>query len=298
MPDSSGRSAENPADLRWGVERRLEFIDLRLFWDGRINRSDLTRHFGISVPQASADLSRYQELAPGNLTYDARAKTYFASETFAPRFARPDADAYLNTLLSVASGMLAPERSWIAKAPVFDAVPVLRRAIDATRLKTVLHAINSKTAVEIRYQSMSRPEPSWRWISPHALAFDGFRWHARAYCHVDCAFKDFVLPRILDVRGTGPAAAGGAEDTGWARMVTFRIGPHPALTPAQKKAIELDYGMVKGALEMEVRTAFAYYVRKRLGLDRPAREQRPHDQQIVLLNAKEIDMACGVTPTS
>ena len=45
---------------RWGQERRLEFIDFRLYWEGRINRSDLIDFFGISVPQASLDLAKYQ----------------------------------------------------------------------------------------------------------------------------------------------------------------------------------------------------------------------------------------------
>lgn len=63
-------------ELRWGIERRLEFIDFRLFWEGRINRSDLTDQFGISTPQASADLARYQEMAPSNLTIRALDVTW------------------------------------------------------------------------------------------------------------------------------------------------------------------------------------------------------------------------------
>ena len=43
--------------LRWGVRRRLEFIDFRLFWDGRFNRSDLAHTFGIS---AAAGVSRHR----------------------------------------------------------------------------------------------------------------------------------------------------------------------------------------------------------------------------------------------
>lgn len=27
--------------VRWAMQRRLEFIDFRLFWDGRFNRRDL-----------------------------------------------------------------------------------------------------------------------------------------------------------------------------------------------------------------------------------------------------------------
>ena len=46
-----------------------------------------------------------------------------------------------------------------------------------------------------------RPDPIWRRITPHAFGYDGFRWHVRAYCHLDNKFKDFLLPRILEVRG-------------------------------------------------------------------------------------------------
>ena len=46
------------AELRWGVEQRLEFIEFRLFWEGHVNRSDLMDQFGVSVNQASTDLNR------------------------------------------------------------------------------------------------------------------------------------------------------------------------------------------------------------------------------------------------
>lgn len=39
------------SELRWGVAQRLEFIEFRLFWEGRVNRSDLMEQFGLSVNQ-------------------------------------------------------------------------------------------------------------------------------------------------------------------------------------------------------------------------------------------------------
>jgi hypothetical protein len=36
-------------------------------WEGGINRADIMERFGVSVPQASKDLSLYEEKAPGNL---------------------------------------------------------------------------------------------------------------------------------------------------------------------------------------------------------------------------------------
>ena len=60
--------------VRWGIEQRLEFIEFRLFWEGAINRADIVDYFAVSVPQASKDLSLYQERAPGNMEYDKRGK--------------------------------------------------------------------------------------------------------------------------------------------------------------------------------------------------------------------------------
>jgi predicted DNA-binding transcriptional regulator YafY len=137
-------------------------------------------------------------------------------------------------------------------------------------------------------KSMSRPNPTWRWISPHALGFDGFRWHARALCHIDRTYKDFLLPRILDIGDAGPGEGKAADDRSWNEFIILHIAPHPGLTPAQRRAVELDYGMKKGRLELRVRAALAYYARKRLGLDRAADAVKPQDQQIVLTNAEEI----------
>lgn len=40
-----------------GVERRLEFIDFRLFWEGGVNCSDIIDMFDMSVPYTSKDLT-------------------------------------------------------------------------------------------------------------------------------------------------------------------------------------------------------------------------------------------------
>ena len=54
--------------LNWGVERRYEFIEFRLFWQGRINRGDLMDAFGVSTQQASLDLNAYIEQDTARVT--------------------------------------------------------------------------------------------------------------------------------------------------------------------------------------------------------------------------------------
>lgn len=272
------------ADLRWGVEQRLEFIEFRLFWEGQVNRGDLMSAFGVSVNQASTDLNRYLGMAPKNMVYDKSARAYVRGAEFAPLYLKPDASHYLAHLRSVADGILDRADAWIGQFPSFDAAPTPVRGVNAKTLRSVIAAIRRSEAVEVKYQSLSRPEPRWRWIAPHAIGFDGFRWHTRAFCLTDHSFKDFLLSRIIEIRSSKPSEVGADGDADWNEQVTLEIGPHPELSETQQKVIALDYAMRGGRAKIPVRKALLYYALKRLGLDTDPSARKPQDQQIVLLN--------------
>jgi hypothetical protein len=108
----------------------------------------------------------------------------------------------------------------------------------------------------------------------------------------DECFKDFVLSRILQTRGSRESASSAADDSDWNSEVTLEIAPHPDLSDAQAKVVALDYGMRDGKAEITVRRALLYYALKRLGLDTDPAARRPQDQQIVLLN-REISVPAG-----
>ena len=279
--------------MRWGVEQRLEFIEFRLFWEGSINRADIVEHFGVSVPQASKDLTLYQERAPGNLEYDTRGKRYVAAAKFVLRFLNPDPYVYLAQLRSVVEGSVPAHDSWIAALPMADVALTPKRDIDIEALRLILDAVREAGSVEIFYQSMNklRPDPIWRRITPHAFGYDGFRWHARAYCHLEKKFKDFLLPRILGVRGRDKAGAAGEQDWLWNNYFDVIIGPHPDLTESQKKVVAKDYGLDHGSGVLAVRYAMLFYVLKRLGLLGDAAKQNARTQHIVALNRKETEAA-------
>lgn len=285
--------AEAATALKWGVERRLEFIEFRLFWEGSINRADLVEVFGVSVPQASKDLTLYQERAPGNVEYDTRGKRYVAAEKFMLRFLDPDPYVYLAQLRSVAEGAVPSHDSWIAALPSADVALTPRRDIDIEVLRKVLDASREGRSVEVFYQSMNkaRPDPIWRRITPHAFGYDGFRWHARAYCHLEHKFKDFLLPRILDVGAKGEPGEAGERDWLWNNYFDVKIGPHPSLTTSQKKVVAKDYGLDNGNSVLTVRYAMLFYVLKRLGLLGDAAKQSAHTQHIVTINRKETEAA-------
>lgn len=278
-------------ELRWGVEQRLEFIEFRLFWEGALNRSDIVDYFGVSVPQASNDLARYQELAPANIHYDRSEKRYFATNRFKPVFEKPDADRYLNQLRSIGDKVLQPQETWLATIPAFEAMPVPHRRVDPEILRNLLTAIRMRRAIEIHYQSLTRTDAMWRWITPHALGSDGLRWHVRAFCHMDRVFKDFLLPRFFETKGDADPAAPASADTVWNAFADVVLVPHPQLSRGQRRVVALDFGMDGESLKIPVRLALLYYFVKRLNLEGDAERRAPKEQHVVLGNKAEVRAA-------
>lgn len=111
----------------WSQERRLEFIDFRLLWEGRLNRADLTTFFRISVPQASLDLAKYQEVAPNNMVYDRTQKAYITTPDFKPVFTSFDSNHYLNELLGRENEIVDPDDSFIGWVPPVASLPLPAR---------------------------------------------------------------------------------------------------------------------------------------------------------------------------
>lgn len=279
--------------INWGVERRLEFIEFRLSWEGGVRRSDIMAAFRVSEPQASKDLTLYQERAPGNAVYDKVSKRYVASDGFRPVCLQAGPDAYLTRLRSLGEGLTDPRESWIGARPDVDIVLTPAREVSDGCLRSILSAYRLGGSVEILYQSMSpdRVKPTWRRITPHAFAHDGFRWHARAYCHLTDRFKDFLLPRIMETQSPGPGGKTGAEDDLWQERFSVEITPHPQLSPEQRAIVEKDYRMKGGTTVLEVRYSMLFYVLKRLNLLKRPEDLSPRSQHIVVANRAATDEA-------
>lgn len=279
--------------INWGVERRLEFIEFRLSWEGGVRRSDIMAAFRVSEPQASKDLTLYQERAPGNAVYDKVSKRYVAGEGFRPMFLERGPEKYLQRLRSLAEGLTEGAESWIANEPEVDIVVTPTREVSEDCLRAILSAHRNGQSLEILYQSMSldRPKPMWRRITTHAFGYDGFRWHVRAYCHLTDRFKDFLLPRISGSRDPQAGGAPGSADKLWQERFKIRIAPHPDLSPDQQASVVRDYRMTDGEGEIEVRYAMLFYVLKRLNLLGHPERLPARSQHIVVVNREETDAA-------
>lgn len=277
---------EDESRLRWGVERRLVFLEQRLFWDGTVNRNDLMTRFGVSINQASADIARYQALAPGNMAYDTRAKRYVAGPDFAPRLSKPDAERYLAELRVRREGLLDDAAALFSDLPEAEIVPSPLRPLDPELVRGIVGAIKDRARISVIYQSFSSTRPRERLLEPHAIAHDGLRWHARSY---DCEkgdFRDFTLGRMKDLRIVGPATAAAGEDESWNRYVTLVLGVHPEASPEQAASIRADYGFSGETHEIRLREALAFYFKRRLRLDLDWRTQPLQVQHVVLIEER------------
>ncbi len=214
---------------------------------------------------------------------------YLATPKFSPIFHSLDAHGYFSQLYMLSDGILGKEEAMMGFIPDFSVLPSIYRAIDPIILKKIIKAIKDQKAVNIQYQSMSRPSPIYRWITPHAFAFDGFRWHVRAHCELNNDFRDFILGRIINVKNIKKRKVEPSDDFKWNQFVTIKLAAHPDLSPDQKKIIEKEYGMTNGIAEITMRAAFVYYALLRFRLENPNDSRFSKNKNAILLNYEEIE---------
>ncbi|MFL6957851.1 WYL domain-containing protein [Nocardiopsis yanglingensis] len=278
-----------PAAVRWGQARRLAFIDFRLQYEGRINRKDLIDFFGISVPQASTDLADYGVSAPHNMRYDPRVRTYLATPDFAPLYGRSTAVQYLFELAGIAREAISADESFIGYTPPTGVVSTPSRLIQAAEVARWVQSMRDRLAMRGTYQSMDEQGAREVVVSPHALGFDGLRWHVRAYCHSRTMFRDFAIGRFI-VEGAvePPTPIDPSMDLGWYTEVAISLVPHPGLSSAQRSVVMRDYGMVDGRHTLRCRKAMLFYTLRHLNLQDLTVSTQPAQQHVIVENASDV----------
>lgn len=276
--------------VRWDLALRYRLIETVAWWEGRLTTVHLTQSFGISRQQASKDINTYiTEHAPKNLTYDKQLKGYVPSKQFKPLFIDDSASAYLHLLYQ--NNARAPHIEGLALAYAHTLVlEVPDRSIKAEILRPLLKACREHLRLEIEYVSLANPQPEVRLIAPHTLIYTGMRWHVRAFCEKNQAYRDFVLSRLRGVPEVmDDVTEHGIEgDHEWNTEVPVLIIPDERLTPTQKAIIETDFGMVDGKLEIPSRQALVKYVLQRYQIDPKKLDPKPEAQQIWVGNLKEL----------
>lgn len=275
--------------LRWSIAQRMEFIEFRLVWEGRIKRADLAERFRVTVQQASADLGLYEARAPENLSYDRNAKRFVPAPSFSPHFLKPIADRQLLQLAAIGGGLVDPAETWFDTLPPIGVVPIPQRSVETNTMRWILEAIRTGSALDIEYQSLRSPNPAWRTIAPHALGHDGERWHTRAWCPKNQEFLDFVLSRISGTGKLQPNNIPPSADREWFDEVDVVLAPNPGLAEGIRQSLAKEYGMSRARLRIRTRVALAFYMIEHLKLNL---DLRPEQKHLVLMNKDEVDAAC------
>ena len=251
---------------------RFHFIDNIVWWEGQINASTLIRYFQISRDSASSTLKSYDQFFPNNLIYDPSIKARIPTSKFKAMTDVSSFDHYLK-LLQKKQHQQIVENTEEVEAPL--------RNINAQLVRPILKAINEKLAIDIGYISLTSPDYLDRIIEPHTLIFDGLRWHVRAYCRKNAAFRDFVLSRFNGIAEFEGAALNTKEqDNLWQAYTDIEIMPDPRLTEKQQAIIASDFQMKNGKKVIKTRIALVNYLLLRLRLDHY--KNTAEEQQIML----------------
>lgn len=267
--------ANKTNEENWAARERLRVLEMLLWWRGWVGRSDLLERFGISAAQASSDFQKYLELNGKEISYQTSRKRYEATENFTCRLHEPTLEEAVRVLLAgemdpEAPGVVAdgtPDKVAILSMPKRHAAPpIVRRIFVALlagqRLRVFYHSVNSNTA-------------SWRYLKPAALAWDGRRWHVRAWCENNRAWRDFVLGRISKAEWPEPSGELLPPDEDWLAWETVRLRINPELGVEAQASLKMDYGLDSEVMELRVRRALKSYLLAELYIDHESNRELP-----------------------
>ncbi|MGK0269445.1 MAG: hypothetical protein ACI88H_000076 [Cocleimonas sp.] len=250
-------------DISFSQKQRLAFIDFLLMFKGSFSRVDLTTKFEMGMANATRDIALYRELAPTNSDFDNPLKTYIQRKNFKPLFEyepRKTLAKLANKISDGFDGVM--EVDFPVEGPLQLNVP------DINIVAKLVQAVLNKKGVSIIYTSLSSGSKA-REIIPHTIVDNGLRWHVRAFDRKTNSFRDFVITRISKVTLLDTAVdefEKEVEDNQWMRKMDLHLVPHP-VNIKYPQAIELDYGMEKGLLQITVRAALVGYLLRRWNVD-------------------------------
>lgn len=283
-----GRSSD---ELRWGPRKRLEFIDFRLLWNGRVNRSDICIQFKISLQQASADLASYERFAPENMRYDRGQRTFVRASSYTPLLIGGFSDRYLLQLQALRMNLLPLADTWFDDPPPAQVTSMRRKSIDDGRLQAILDAIRDKLELRVTYSTMSDKPVGERHIAPHSLACADGRWHARCWSRENGEFRDFNLNRIREIHDRSAATVDSKLDLEWHTEVDLIMQPNPALSEQMQASVRDEFAFEGENLVVTSRIALVFYLFHEYNLEHSSKGLPPAKRQLVLLNDDEVQRA-------
>lgn len=243
-------------------KERLAFIDFSLQYFGVIARGDLIDRFQTGLAASTRDFSAYRELAPDNMELRHQTKSYHRTQKFSPLF-NHDPETILTGLCRGFGNGLS---TTVNPSDVcLDAVRLIHP--NAEIIAALTRAIHNNKPIRCKYVSISSGE-SAREIVPHSIVNNGHRWHVRAFDRKHKQFRDFVCTRftMIEVMDEFISVEESRHyDEQWNKIIKLQLVAHPSIE--HPLAIEMDYGMTDGELNLEIRAALASYLLRQWQVD-------------------------------
>ncbi len=267
MATGNEAMANKTNEENWAARERLRAVEMMLWWRGWAGRADLVDRFGISPAQASSDFQKVLELNGREISYQTSRKRYEAAERFECQLHEPSLEEAVRVFLGGGGPNVAAADE---ESPVSEKLAVLslpKRAAPLAISRKVMVALLAGGRLRVKYHSLSSGEVAWRWLRPGALAWDGRRWHVRAWCETRGDWRDFVLGRIAAAEW--PLAVDGetSEDVDWNAWETVRFRINPELESDAREALRVDYGLEGEWMEVRVRRALKGYLLAEMFID-------------------------------
>jgi hypothetical protein len=270
-------------------ERDLHFhlIELLVYWEGRVNSTDITKHFALSVTQAKFYLKSYRELCPNNIVYDKTKKYFVPTAQFNAQLISTQVNEYLDWLTNQSSNPLSLLQC--SRQPTYTQLAVPHRSVSPQIMRVLIAGIKQQKRVDTEYVSLTTPINQGRIIHPHTFVKTGLRWHLRAYCEDKKECRDFVLSRF---RGELSLLEGEVvtadKDELWNKPIDLIFIANQRLAETKKRIVEQDYNMQNGQLIIPTTAALAQYVVQEMQVSTKYFDITPESQQLELANLVDV----------
>ncbi len=242
---------------------RFAFIESRVYWGDGLSAQELGRVFGLARQTAQGVIDAYRKQHPGTLRYDEQRRRQVATSGFQPHYIQESPTAFLDHLRAQAmNAYYMQDQEW-DELPFYDVDHWLRPQLQREPIKALLSALLEHKNVTMYYHS--KLSARLREFSPNTLIFAGNRYHIRGYCHLQQAFLDFVLSRIIHIEPSTTEWVSSRDDKAWNKFVALRFQPHRELPEEARSALLCDFPLnEEEAYVIRCREALAYYIEREL----------------------------------
>lgn len=259
----------------WAATERLRFLEKLAWWRGVVNRKDLRQAFGISQPQATIDLQRFQQLNPTAVRYDLRRKHYESTLEMKCALHRPVLEEGLMLFLGDPGCGVFP---WCLASRIadmtddamldrIDGVWVAGRSADPIVERMLFLAVVRRSSIRVSLKSASNRVPVEIDIAPKAFVFDGGGWLARSWDLSNHCYFDLPLSEVAAAGWPDDPFEPEVPDHTWDREETLNLVLHPSLRSEERDALVRRYGLKDGVLSLRVREAMRGRILEYLRVD-------------------------------